>query len=136
MGAAGIVSFFAGDGVLSQLEKLAEMATPLQTVATALSQMAVGLLGVAVALNQIDEDKLESLNEFAETSPLASVGKAIGGAIESLFGGGEEKQTQPLIEKLIAIETQLVALNSKSYDVYIDTTKLGTGVAIGTSKVQ
>ena len=42
----------------------------------------------------------------------------------------------PLIERLTALETQLVALNSKNYDVYIDTTKLGTGVAIGTSKVQ
>jgi hypothetical protein len=133
MGAAGIVSFFAGDGVLSQLEKLAEMATPLQTVATSLSQMAAGLLGVAEALNQIDEDKLESLNEFAEVSPLAAVGNAIGGAIESLFGGGEEKQTSPELAEIRDILNQIL---KKETNIYMDSTKVGTGFAMSTSKVQ
>lgn len=133
MGAAGIVSFFAGDGVLSQLEKLAEMANPLQTVANSLSQMAAGLLGVAVALDQIDADKLESLNEFAETSPLASVGKAIGGAIESLFGGGEEGKSSP---ELIEIRDILNKILQKETSIYMDSTKVGTGFAMGTSKVQ
>ena len=133
MGAAGIVSFFAGDGVLSQLEKLALMATPLQTVATSLAQMAAGLLGVAEALNQIDEDKLESLNEFAEVSPLAAVGNAIGGAIEALFGGGEEKQTSPELTEIRDILNQIL---KKETNIYMDSTKVGTGFAIGTSKVQ
>ena len=133
MGAAGIVSFFAGDGVLSQLETLASMATPLQTVATSLTQMAAGLLGVAEALNQIDEDKLESLNEFAETSPLAAVGNAIGGAIEALFGGGEEKQTSPEIAEIRDILNQIL---KKDTNIYMDSTKVGTGFAMSTSKVQ
>jgi hypothetical protein len=133
MGAAGIVSFFAGDGVLSQLEKLAEMAIPLQTVATSLTQMAAGLLGVAEALNQIDEDKLESLNEFAEVSPLAAVGNAIGGAIEALFGGGEEKQTSPELAEIRDILNQIL---KKDTNIYMDSTKVGTGFAMGTSKVQ
>jgi hypothetical protein len=133
MGAAGIVSFFAGDGVLSQLGKLAEMATPLQTVATSLTQMAAGLLGVAVALNQIDEDKLESLNEFAEVSPLAAVGNAIGGAIEALFGGGEEKQSSPELAEIKDILSQIL---NKETNIYMDSTKVGTGFAMGTSKVQ
>ena len=133
MGAAGIVSFFAGDGVLSQLETLASMATPLQTVATSLTQMAAGLLGVAEALNQIDEDKLESLNEFAETSPLAAVGNAIGGAIEALFGGGEEKQTSPELAEIRDILNQIL---KKDTNIYMDSTKVGTGFAMSTSKVQ
>jgi hypothetical protein len=133
MGAAGIVSFFAGDGVLSQLEKLAEMATPLQTVATSLSQMAAGLLGVAEALNQIDEDKLESLNEFAEVSPLAAVGNAIGGAIEALFGGGEEKQSSPELAEIRDILNQIL---QKETNIYMDATKVGTGFAMSTSKIQ
>jgi hypothetical protein len=133
MGAAGIVSFFASDGVLSQLEKLASMATPLQTVATSLTQMAAGLLGVAEALNQIDEDKLESLNEFAEVSPLAAVGNAIGGAIEALFGGGEEKQTSPELAEIRDILNQIL---KKDTNIYMDSTKVGTGFAMSTSKVQ
>jgi hypothetical protein len=133
MGAAGIVSFFAGDGVLSQLETLASMANPLQTVATSLTQMAAGLLGVAEALNQIDEDKLESLNEFAEVSPLAAVGNAIGGAIEALFGGGEEKQTSPELAEIRDILNQIL---KKETNIYMDSTKVGTGFAMGTSKVQ
>jgi hypothetical protein len=133
MGAAGIVSFFAGDGVLSQLETLASMANPLQTVANSLTQMAAGLLGVAEALNQIDEDKLESLNEFAEVSPLAAVGNAIGGAIEALFGGGEEKQTSPELAEIRDILNQIL---KKDTNIYMDSTKVGTGFAMGTSKVQ
>ena len=133
MAAAGIVSFFAGDGVLSQLEKLSEMATPLQTVANSLTQMAAGLLGVAEALNQIDEDKLESLNEFAEVSPLAAVGNAIGGAIEALFGGGEEKQTSPELAEIRDILNQIL---KKETNIYMDSTKVGTGFAMSTSKIQ
>lgn len=133
MGAAGIVSFFAGDGVLSQLETLASMANPLQTVANSLTQMAAGLLGVAEALNQIDEDKLESLNEFAEVSPLAAVGNAIGGAIEALFGGGEEKQTSPELAEIRDILNQIL---KKETNIYMDATKVGTGFAMSTSKVQ
>jgi hypothetical protein len=133
MGAAGIVSFFAGDGVLSQLEKLAEMATPLQTVATSLSQMAQALFGVGEALNQIDADKLESLNEFAEVSPLAAVGNAIGGAIEALFGGGEEKQSSPELAEIRDILNQIL---QKETNIYMDATKVGTGFAMSTSKIQ
>ena len=133
MGAAGIVSFFAGDGVLSQLETLASMAIPLQTVANSLTQMAAGLLGVAEALNQIDEDKLESLNEFAEVSPLAAVGNAIGGAIEALFGGGEEKQTSPELAEIRDILNQIL---KKETNIYMDSTKVGTGFAMSTSKIQ
>jgi hypothetical protein len=133
MGAAGIVSFFAGDGVLSQLETLANMATPLQTVATSLAQMATSLFSVAEALNQIDEDKLESLNEFAEVSPLAAVGNAIGGAIEALFGGGEEKQTSPELAEIRDILNQIL---KKDTNIYMDSTKVGTGFAMSTSKVQ
>jgi hypothetical protein len=133
MGAAGIVSFFAGDGVLSQLETLANMATPLQTVATSLSQMAQALFGVGEALNQIDADKLESLNEFAEVSPLAAVGNAIGGAIESLFGGGETKQSSPELAEIRDILNQIL---KKETNIYMDSTKVGTGFAMGTSKVQ
>jgi hypothetical protein len=133
MGAAGIVSFFAGDGVLSQLGKLAEMATPLQTVANSLTQMAAGLSGVAVALNQIDEDKLESLNEFAEVSPLAAVGNAIGGAIEALFGGGEEKQSSPELAEIKDILSQIL---KKETHIYLDSTKVGTGFSMASSKLQ
>ena len=95
--------------------------------------MAAGLLGVAEALNQIDEDKLESLNEFAETSPLAAVGNAIGGAIEALFGGGEEKQTSPELAEIRDILNQIL---KKDTNIYMDSTKVGTGFAMSTSKVQ
>lgn len=130
---AGIASFFAGDGIITQIEQLAEMATPLQTVANSLTQMATALFSVAEALNQIDEDKLESLNEFAEVSPLAAVGNAIGGAIEALFGGGEEDKSSSELTEIKSLLQQILA---KETNIYMDSTKVGTGFAMNTSKIQ
>ena len=51
-------------------------------------------------------------------------------------GGGGNIDLSPMIKKLDEINAQLVSLNGKSYDVNLDSTKIGTGLAIGTSKVQ
>lgn len=71
-------------------------------------------------------------NPEERINPLGAIGKAIG----SLLGGGANIDISPLIQKMDEVNSQLISLNSKSYDVYLDSTKLGTGLAVGTSKVQ
>jgi hypothetical protein len=109
------------------------MSSPLQTTASALTQLAAGLLGVAIALNQIDTDKLESLNEFAEVNPLTSVGNAISGAIGSIFGNNGEKQTSPELTEIRNILSQIL---KKETHIYLDSTKVGTGFSMASSKLQ
>jgi hypothetical protein len=132
LGAASVSSFLGG-GIIDQIVTLAEMSSPLQTTASALTQLAAGLLGVAIALNQIDTDKLESLNDFAEVNPLTSVGNAISGAIGSIFGNSGEKQTSP---ELIEIRDILSQILRKETHIYLDSTKMGTGFSMGSSKLQ
>ena len=89
----------------------------------------------AIKLN--DKDTViagTNLNNSEERiSPLGAIGKAIGSL---LGGGGANIDISPLIQKMDEVNSQLISLNSKSYDVYLDSTKLGTGLAVGTSKVQ
>jgi len=132
LGAASVGSFLGG-GIIDQIVTLAEMSSPLQTTASALTQLAAGLLGVAIALNQIDTDKLESLNEFAEVNPLTSVGNAISGAIGSIFGNSGEKQTSPELTEIRNILSQIL---KKETHIYLDTTKVGTGFSMASSKLQ
>jgi hypothetical protein len=137
LAAAGVSSFFGG-GIIDQIVVLAEMAGPLQTTASALTQMATALMGVANALNQIDTDKLDSLNEFATTN---SIGNAVGGivnaitapiqALGNVIGGGNERDNE-----LAEIKSVLQQILAKETNIYLDTTKVGTGFAMGTSKVQ
>ena len=132
LGAASVSSFLGG-GIIDQIVTLAEMSSPLQTTASALTQLAAGLLGVAIALNQIDTDKLESLNDFAEVNPLTSVGNAISGAIGSIFGNSGEKQTSPELTEIRNILSQIL---KKETHIYLDTTKVGTGFSMASSKLQ
>ena len=37
---------------------------------------------------------------------------------------------------MVSVENILTQILGKNYDVYLDSTKVGTGIAIGTSKVQ
>jgi len=137
LAAAGVGSFLGG-GIIGQIVMLAAMAEPLQTTANALTQMAVALMGVATALSQIDTDKLDSLNEFATTN---TIGNAVGGivsaitapiqALGSAIGGGGEQSNE-----LAEIKSILQQILAKETDIYLDTTKVGTGFAVGTSKVQ
>jgi hypothetical protein len=136
--AAGISSFFAGDGIITQIEKLASLSNPLQTTANALTQMAVALMGVSTALGKIDDKKLKSLNEFATTN---TIGSAVGGIVSAItapiqalgnaVGGGNEKNNE--IAEMKSILQQILA---KETHIYLDTTKVGTGFSMGTSKVQ
>lgn len=137
LGAASIGSFLGG-GIISQIQELAEISGPLQTTASALTQMAVALMGVATALNQIDTDKLDSLNDFAISN---SIGNAVGGivsaitapieALGGMIGGGKGENNE-----LAEIKSILQQILAKETNIYMDSTKVGTGFAMGTSKVQ
>ena len=82
--------------------------------------------------------KLDSLNEFATTN---TIGNAVGGivsaitapiqALGSAIGGGGEQSNE-----LAEIKSILQQILAKETDIYLDTTKVGTGFAVGTSKVQ
>jgi hypothetical protein len=132
---AGVISFFSGDGVMDQLKELAEMADPLKTTADSLVEMAKGLFGIGEALNTIDTDKLEELGDFALDNSLANIGNSIAGAIGSIFGSSSSKE-DPQAKELAEIKSIMQAILNKNYDIYLDSTKVGTGMAIGTSKVQ
>ena len=137
LAAAGVSSFLGG-GIIGQIVMLAAMAEPLQITANALTQMAVALMGVSTALSQIDTDKLDSLNEFATTN---TIGSAVGGivnaitapieALGSAIGGGGEQSNE-----LAEIKSILQQILNKETNIYMDATKVGTGFAVGTSKVQ
>jgi hypothetical protein len=137
LAAAGVSSFLGG-GIIGQIVMLAAMAEPLQITANALTQMAVALMGVSTALSQIDTDKLDSLNEFATNTSISS---AVGGivsaitapiqALGSAIGGGGEQSNE-----LAEIKSILQQILNKETNIYMDATKVGTGFAVGTSKVQ
>ena len=42
----------------------------------------------------------------------------------------------PLIDRMMAVENVLTQILNKNYDIYLDSTKMGTSMAMGTSKVQ
>ncbi len=87
---------------------------------------------------EIDTDKLDSLNEFATTN---TIGSAVGGivnaitapieALGSAIGGGGEQSNE-----LAEIKSILQQILNKETNIYMDATKVGTGFAVGTSKVQ
>jgi hypothetical protein len=77
----------------------------------------------AIALN--DEDTVVAGTDLG--------GKKKKGSSESK---GASMDISPLVEKMAAVESVLNQILGKNYDIYLDSTKVGTGMAIGTSKVQ
>ena len=83
----------------------------------------------AIALNDKDTviagTDLGGKNKSKETSvgaPAPSAGPSI--------------DITPLIEKMAAVEAVLQQILTKETSIYMDSTKVGTGMAMGTSKVQ
>ena len=134
---AGIAGFFAGDGVLSGLERLAAIANPITNVAAAIQSLTVSLAQFNGTLNNLDEGKLESLSEFGEKSAIASAFEGITSAIISpianLTGGVSQDSAAAELKEIKAVLKQILA---KEGTVYIDSTKAGTAFAVGTSKLQ
>jgi hypothetical protein len=77
----------------------------------------------AIALN--DEDTVVAGTDLG--------GKKKKGSSESK---GASMDISPLVERMASVENILTQILGKNYDVYLDSTKVGTGMAIGTSKVQ
>jgi len=134
---AGIAEFLAGDGVLLGLERLAAIADPITNVAAAIQSLTTNLAQFNGTLNNLDEDKLEALSEFGEKSAIASAfggtSSAAIGPVANLTGGGSRDSTAVELREIKAVLQQILA---KEGSVYIDSTKAGTGFAIGTSKLQ
>ena len=134
---AGIVGFLAGGGVLAGLERLAAIADPIRNVAFAIESLATNLLLFNGVLNSLDEDKLDALSEFGEqsiaTSTFGGTASATTGPLANLAGGGSRDSFTVELKEIKAVLQQILA---KEGSVYIDSTKAGTGFAIGTSKLQ
>lgn len=72
-------------------------------------------------------------------------GTDLGGKNKSNTGGNTESSVPtsspsidiaPLIDRMMAVENVLTQILNKNYDIYLDSTKMGTSMAMGTSKVQ
>lgn len=83
----------------------------------------------AIALNDKDTviagTDLDGKNKSKETS-VGAPAPAAGPSID----------ITPLIEKMVAVEAVLQQILTKETNIYMDSTKVGTGMAMGTSKVQ
>ena len=96
--------------------------------------MAQALFQVGDALTTIDTDKLDALGDFAIENSFANVGNAIAGAIGSIFGGGETEDSTS--KELSEIKSVLQQILNKETNIYLDSTKVGTGFAVASSKIQ
>ena len=140
----GVLSFFSaggllGGGPLRDIKELALMADPLASTADALMRMSVALQGVGTAISTIDATTLNTLEEFASKSAIASAAQGITSAITApiqaiggMFGGGKEnKEHQELMSKL----DQLIAATEDGKIIEMDGQKVGKSVAMNSSRI-
>lgn len=143
LAAAGIGSLIGsitgGGSIVGQLERLANIASPLSSAANSIAQLAVGLKQVAEALEEINVEKLEALEDFVTTEAIASSAKSIVGAVTAPIkaigdmlggGGGGEDNTMAEIKEI------LLQIRDKQGTVTLDGTKVGTALGMSSYKTQ
>ena len=91
---------------MEDLQNLAAMAGPLQSVAGSLTAIAAALGGIGAALATMDTEKLDEMQGLIMTTafaaPAIAAAGAIGDMISGIAGGGEESGKSESNEKLIA----------------------------------
>jgi hypothetical protein len=143
MGVASIamgVGSILGGGPIKLISDLAALSNPLKTASSALSEMASAFLGVSTALNEIDGEKLEQLEDFMISSAISNVGQVISSAIASPIAaignaiGGNSKDSSS--QELQEIKELLSKILQKESIINLDSEKVGTGFALGTVSIQ
>ena len=117
----GVMSFFGGGGMISQLSELALLAPAIKILGDSLTSAGDGLAKLSAAAESLSLDKLEKLKELGDSfansnggaamAALANSGSSAGGA-----GGGE---------KTINVEIDL-KLNGKMIEKILTSGKIGS----------
>ena len=141
VGTAGgfLGKLIGGGGPLADIERLAEISPQLATTASALTEMATALRSVAQALDAIDGDKLNDLEDFAVTSAITGAVTGIFSAItapitmlgDMLGGSPEEKNQEAIINRL----DRLIALTEQGKTIEMDGNKVGKTLALTASEM-
>lgn len=132
--ATGITSFLTGGGLLSDLQTLAEMSEPLQTVAGSLTAIAAALGGISVALATMETEKLEEMQDLITTAafagPAIAAAGAIGDMISGIAGGGQDSSKSESNDKLIAKIDELIVAVKQGKNINMDGRKVGNTLRV------
>jgi len=132
--ASGITSLFTGGGIIEDLQNLAAMAGPLQTVAGSLTAIAAALGGIGVALATMDTEKLDEMQGLIMTTafaaPAVAAAGAIGDMISGITGGGDESGKSESNDKLIAKIDELIVAVKQGKNINMDGRKVGGTLAV------
>ena len=128
--ASGLTSLFTGGGIIGDLQTLAAMAGPLQTVAGSLTAIAAALGGIGAALATMETEKLEEMQSLLMTAAIAAPIVAAAGAIGDFIsgvtgGGGEESGKSESNDKLIAKIDELIIAVKQGKNINMDGRKVG-----------
>ncbi len=132
--ASGLTSLFTGGGIMEDLQNLAAMAGPLQSVAGSLTAIAAALGGIGAALATMDTEKLDEMQGLIMTTafaaPAIAAAGAIGDMISGIAGGGEESGKSESNEKLIAKIDELIVAVKQGKNINMDGRKVGGTLAV------
>lgn len=128
--ASGLTSLFTGGGIIGDLQTLAAMAEPLQTVAGSLTAIAAALGGIGAALATMETEKLEEMQSLLTTAafaaPIIAAAGAIGDFISGVTGGGgEESGKSESNDKLIAKIDELIVAVKQGKNINMDGRRVG-----------
>ncbi len=131
---SGLTSLFTGGGIMEDLQNLAAMAGPLQSVAGSLTAIAAALGGIGAALATMDTEKLDEMQGLIMTTafaaPAIAAAGAIGDMISGITGGGEESGKSESNEKLIAKIDELIVAVKQGKNINMDGRKVGGTLAV------
>lgn len=131
---SGLTSLFTGGGIMEDLQNLAAMAGPLQSVAGSLTAIAAALGGIGAALATMDTEKLDEIQGLIMTTafaaPAIAAAGAIGDMISGIAGGGEESGKSDSNEKLIAKIDELIVAVKQGKNINMDGRKVGGTLAV------
>ena len=132
--ALGGIGSLIGGGMITQLQTLAALSTPLSTVGSSLTAIAAGITAIALALSTLETEKLDEIKDLVMTTALAAPLVAASGAITSLIngitGGGEGDSNSELLAEIKALR----AVVEKGGNINMDGNKVGQFIMLSANK--
>jgi len=132
--ALGGIGALIGGGMITQLQTLAGLSSPLSTVGSSLTAIAAGIVAIAAALNTLETEKLNEIKDLVMTTALAAPMIAASGAITSLIngitGGGEGDSNSELLAEIKALR----AVVEKGGNINMDGNKVGQFIMLSANK--
>ena len=132
--ALGGIGALIGGGMITQLQTLAALSTPLSTVGSSLTAIAAGITAIALALSTLETEKLDEIKDLVMTTAIAAPMVAASGAITSLIngitGGGEGDSNSELLAEIKALR----AVVEKGGNINMDGNKVGQYIMLSANK--